>query len=95
MLKLELNESSRNELKALLREVIQEELLKVQFQSNSSNTKEVKELLTRKEAMDLLNCSHATLYRYQRDKEVPYSKVGNKVLFNRSELLNFIKLHRN
>nr|WP_321453522.1 helix-turn-helix domain-containing protein [uncultured Carboxylicivirga sp.] len=95
MLQFTLNESSREELKQILREIFQEEISKVQFQNPTSNTHEEKEVITRKEAMELLNCSHSTLYRYQKEGEVPYFKIGKKVLFKRSELLEFIKIHQN
>lgn len=95
-LQLLLHDSSRNELKQILREVLQEELTHLNLQTPSPNiTNEGKDILTRKEAMQLLNCSHSTLYRYQRDGDVPYFKIGSKVLFKKSELLEFIKIHQN
>ncbi|MBS2210264.1 helix-turn-helix domain-containing protein [Carboxylicivirga mesophila] len=95
MLYFELNESSREELKQIFREIIQEELLELNSQSTPPNIREEKDILTRKEAMELLNCSHSTLYRYQKEGEVPYFKIGKKVLFKKSELLEFIKIHQN
>lgn len=46
------------------------------------------EYITRKEALEYLNISPPTLYRHQRDKLIPYYKIGRKIYFKKDELLN-------
>lgn len=54
----------------------------------SSNADQV---LTRKEAAELLDCSLATLCHYQKQGTIPFYKAGKKVIFRREELLEAIR----
>lgn len=53
------------------------------------------DLMTPKEASNLIHVSVSTLavWRVKR-KNLPYIKIGNKVLYNRPDLVKFIKDRR-
>ncbi|RYY00248.1 DNA-binding protein [bacterium] len=46
------------------------------------------QLLTRKEACDLLGISLPTLAKHIASGKLPYSRIGKKVLFDKSTLLS-------
>nr|WP_321454192.1 helix-turn-helix domain-containing protein [uncultured Carboxylicivirga sp.] len=91
-----LHPESRKEIQDIIREVIQEEIEKMTFQIPTSlELKDNEALLTRKEAMELIKCSHSTLYRYQKEGVVPYFKIGKKVLFKKGALLESMQILSN
>jgi excisionase family DNA binding protein len=49
-------------------------------------------LLTREEAMQLLNCKSVTFWRYTRENRFPYYRAGRKMLFKKSEILEAIRV---
>lgn len=49
------------------------------------------EPLTIQEAADLLNLSVQTLYGYVSKRQIPFSKPGKRLFFNRAELLLWVK----
>jgi len=52
----------------------------------SSATGSRPEYLTNKEAADYLRCAPLTLWRYRRAGKLPYSRIGSKLLYKRSDL---------
>ena len=50
--------------------------------------------LTVREACELIRMSHVTLYRMIRKGIVPSYKIGGKRLFNRRELIQWVKSQR-
>ncbi|MBC8319097.1 MAG: helix-turn-helix domain-containing protein [Bacteroidetes bacterium] len=56
-------------------------------------TAKEEKLLTRKEAAQLLNCNLVTFWRYTRDGRFPYYRVGRKMFFKRSEILDAIRVN--
>lgn len=53
---------------------------------------EEKQLLSRKEVMKLLNCSHASLSKYIKERRIPFYRVGKKYLFDKQQILNAIQV---
>lgn len=49
------------------------------------------DLLSIKEASELLNFSIATVYTKVSKKELPFSKRGKRLYFSRIDLLDFVK----
>ena len=49
------------------------------------------DLLTSKDVQNLLNISHATLWRKEKEGLIPYSKIGSKKLYKRSDIINVLK----
>ena len=83
-----------NEFKGIISEtvekVMKDILLKEKESNKAINTDD--KLLTRAEVMNMLQVSHATLYRYQRDEIIPFLKIGNRVYFKRKDILDNPKL---
>lgn len=48
--------------------------------------------ITRSQAIKFLNISPPTLYRYQKTGLLPYHKIGRKIYFNKSDLVNATKI---
>jgi excisionase family DNA binding protein len=48
--------------------------------------------ITRSQAIKFLNISAPTLYRYQKTGLLPYHKVGRKIYFNKTDLVNATKV---
>ncbi|MEW6234235.1 MAG: helix-turn-helix domain-containing protein [Candidatus Omnitrophota bacterium] len=54
-----------------------------------------KDTLTHEEAAAYLGIASQTLYDYVSEQKIPFSKVGRKNLFRKSELDNWIEENRN
>ena len=48
--------------------------------------------LTRTQVAELLSISIVTLHRYQKEGLIPYRRVGRRILFSKSEVLEAIKI---
>lgn len=87
-IQIKIEASSINDLKSLIRETVEkavkETLLKKNILNNTSND----ELLTRNEVKKMLKVSHTTLYNYQMKGIIPYKKIGNRVYFNKSDIID-------
>ncbi|MBV5316058.1 MAG: helix-turn-helix domain-containing protein [Prolixibacteraceae bacterium] len=90
-LQLELSENMKSELKTLIQDSLKQEL-KALISGNQERPENDNKMLNRKQASKLLGCSLTTLYHYQRKGLIPYHQVGRKLLFNRSDLLNHLKV---
>ncbi len=90
-LKIELSEQMKSELKSLIQDSLKQEL-KMLLLGKPEKTEKDAEMLNRKQACKLLGCSLTTLYHYQRKGLIPYHQVGRKILFNRSDLLDHLKV---
>jgi len=66
--------------------------LKLDFLANEPKHAE---FITVEQACQLLNISKSTLYKRTMNSEMPFYKHGKKLLFKRSELIQYISLHRN
>jgi len=62
------------------------QIIKQDFQKNNHD-----ELLTSKEASDVLRCSITTLWRYEKKGKIKGHTIGGKRLYKRSELLKSLK----
>lgn len=90
-LKFELSQSSIQELGKIIQESVKREIKNL-IPESSQNTSKEKVLLNRKQACKLLGCSLTTLYHYQKDGRIPFHQVGRKILFDKDELLNHLKV---
>ena len=57
-------------------------------------SKSSKEVLTGRELMHLLNISRTTLWKLRKEENLPYTKVGKKYLYLRSEIITWLKTQR-
>lgn len=72
---------SIEELKDIVRDAVKQEL----------NLKNEKELMTFKETCDFLRCSASALNKWKSENKIPYKKLGKRVFFSRSEVLDALK----
>lgn len=52
------------------------------------------EVLTGRELQALLNISRTTLWKLRKERDLPYSRVGKKYLYLRSEIFEWLKTQR-
>ena len=77
------------EFSDLIREIVSEELQKLL----APNTVEYEdEHFTIEGLTTFLNCSKASVHNYKKNG-MPYYRIGRKVLFQKSEILAFLKTH--
>ena len=81
-----------NEFRSLLSTVVCEQLQEfktILFQLIKTNTEEV--LLSRKETAEFLKISETTLWSLDKTQVLPAKRLNGKVLYLKSDLLNFFK----
>ena len=67
---------------------------KISSSPPSGESKSSKEVLTGRELMYLLNISRTTLWKLRKEENLPYTKVGKKYLYLRSEIITWLKTQR-
>jgi len=55
---------------------------------------EMQELLTPQEAADFLRIKIRTIYDYTSRKKIPFYKVGHKVVFDKADLIKWVRESR-
>ncbi len=90
-LEVEINEASMDHLIVRIQNAVENSVSKIlnspEEKKPESFSENEEELLTRKEVMKMLNISHATLYHYQRKCILPFIKIGNRVYFKKTDIL--------
>ena len=85
---LKIDNAAIKEFKAIIsttvEKVVTDVLQKEKEINKGSNSDD--ELLTRKDVMEMLKISHATLYHYQMEGTIPYLKIGNRVYFKKKDI---------
>lgn len=73
-----------------------ENLLKHQkgFEPIITSTQPIKDVLTLNEAAEFLCQSKSTLYKRTMEWTIPHYKVGKKLYFKRTDLIEWIEKHR-
>lgn len=84
---------STNDLFQLIKEAVKEELQKITnvIPLNLKEKENESELLTRRQTAELLKVSETTLFLWDRDKKLENKKIGNRVYYLKSEVINKIK----
>lgn len=85
---IKLHEMQPNELGLLIQKIIKEELKQILFLMKNKNTNE-DQVLTRKEAAAFLKVSETTLWTLDKTQVLPAKRLNGKVLYLKSDLLNF------
>ena len=75
------------DLKSLLREAVREEVKSLKLDDLPSSQKE---LLTRKEVSEMLGVTYSTLWNWNKKEILESRKVGDKVFYLRSEVMNLL-----
>jgi excisionase family DNA binding protein len=86
-----LHSMTPEELKQIIKEVIQEELLEVRKQLEE-NDSEV--LLTRQETCEFLKISITTLWQWTKKGKIESYGIGNRVYYKKEDLLKSLVLLR-
>ncbi|WP_226064042.1 helix-turn-helix domain-containing protein [Kaistella polysaccharea] len=66
------------------------EVRELKFIIQQSKPKEPEELLTRREACELLSVTDVTIWAWAKQGKLKTYKIGNKVMLKRSEILEVI-----
>jgi len=82
-------QSSRSELKSLLKEILREISTEERREAENNTT-----LINIQEAAALLNLAVTTLYEKTSEKTIPHYKHGKKIMFKKSELLAWVESRR-
>lgn len=79
------------ELKQIIKEVIQEELLEVRKQLEE---KDSEVLLTRQETCEFLKISITTLWQWSKKGKIESYGIGNRIYYKKEDLLKSLVLLR-
>lgn len=78
-------------LKSDFADVVAEKVVKKIKAEDGLKSKEMPELMTRKEVMTFLRMGATKLADLTRYKILPPKKVGSKVLYNKQDVLNYLE----
>lgn len=81
---------SIEDLGAIIREAVSQEFQKLQIPRKTESQDLDNDLLTRDEAKKLLRLSYTTLWAYNKNKILVAKKIGSKVYYLRSEIMNLL-----
>ncbi len=81
---------SVDDLSKLITECISKEMQGIKNLDTSKDIKLEKELLSIEEVSNLLGLSTTTLWKYRKDGTLPADKIGSRVYYSRTELLNHL-----
>ena len=87
MEKVVLTQISLEEFREIIREEIHRAFKQLDF---GSSTEDFDEILDVNKACQFLGVSKSTIYKKTSDREIPHSKVGKRLYFKRSELIEWI-----
>lgn len=89
-IQLKIDATALKEFKTIIKETVENAMEEVMNNNRMSYMvkKSDDELLTRKQVMEMLGISHATLHNYQKNDILPYLKIGNRVYFKKRDIIN-------
>jgi excisionase family DNA binding protein len=73
------------DLKNLIQETVQKTI------SQTLQKKELEKIYSKKEAAEYLNVSEPTIDRWRKQKRINYSKIGGKVTFTETDLIEALQ----
>jgi excisionase family DNA binding protein len=76
---------SFEDLKNLIQETVQKTI------SQTLQKKELEKIYSKKEAAEYLNVSQPTIDRWKKQKRINYSKIGGKVTFTETDLIEALQ----
>lgn len=77
-----------SELTEIISHCVKAELQKITNVIQLNPKVELDELLSRKQASELLGVSYTTLFHWNNDKTLPAQKIGNKVYYQKSAIMS-------
>ena len=88
-LELDMTDEFKNEFKRLISEVVKGEIIAFGF--SVPKKEKPSDYWSRKQVAEFIGCSITTIYHYQRKGILPFVKLGNKVFFNKTVVLNALE----
>jgi predicted DNA-binding transcriptional regulator AlpA len=79
---------SISDLTSLISECLKTELAKNNPIKNTSRVETTNHLLSRKEVSEMLKVSYTTLFHWNNDGTLPAQKLGNRVYYQESQILD-------
>ena len=61
----------------------------------NDNTGENNSLLSSEQVKDLLKISHTTLQKWRDERKIPFVKIGNKIFYNKADVLGMFRERSN
>lgn len=86
---------SVGDLQQLIQEAVKEEMTKITDViklNTKTSEKDSEQLLTRDDVKKLLNVSYTTLFLWNRDGKLPAQKIGKRVYYQRSNIMDKLKV---
>lgn len=83
---------SVGDLQQLISEAVKEEITKITKVIQLQPQKETPELLTREEVAKILKVSYTTLFHWNNSGELSAQKIGKRVYYQRSIIMNKLKV---
>lgn len=83
---------SMEDLSLLIRDAVKTELQKINEVIQLNSQKEAPELLTRDEVANILKVSFTTLYHWNKSGELSAQKIGKRVYYQRSNIMDKLKV---
>lgn len=90
MKQVNLIQLSIDDLGTIIREAVSLEFQKLQIPKQVGSEDSDNDLLTREEAKKLLRLSYTTLWKYNKDKVLKAKKIGSRVYYLKSEIMNLL-----
>ena len=75
----------------MIREAFSAELVEIMVKQEKES--DYDQLLSRKEAAELLKISLVTLSNYKREGRLPFYRLGNRVYFKKGDIMEAIEAH--
>ena len=75
----------------IIGQAVAKELNEIKKQIVLNSNKPNEEILSRKQTADFLQISLTTLWSYDKNQILPSKRIGTKVYYLKSELINFLK----
>lgn len=85
MSEVKIIQTTPSELSSLISDSVKKELENFKRELSKSNSSE--DLLTREETCELLSINLSTLWSYTKTGKLPSKKIGNRVYYLKSEIL--------
>ena len=79
---------------AEFKELVKESLMEIFIEQEKDKKPQDDKMLTRRELADLLHVSLPTIQKYQNEGRIKYYRIGSRVLYKKSEVLDSIEVNR-
>ena len=82
--------TGRDELKQIIKEILSDSY-QTQMKNPVIKTDSLEKPLTRNELKEKLGCSLTTIWKYTKNKTIPFFRMGRKMYFNLNDVMQALK----